>query len=145
MTKVHFDSHYEVIWIGSLFTHTSYEITQEWLTFLSELLSDRGIIVATFHGRFTPLLHKGMPHIDDERWAKIYEQYERSGYGYQDYSSEQTHEFIHGNYKAVAQKAATVIDLVQQIPDTRIFKYTERGWARNHDVIAFGKPWWGKI
>jgi SAM-dependent methyltransferase len=138
LTEVRFDSRYDVIWIGSLFTHTSYEITKQWLMFLAGLISDKGIIVATFHGRFTPRLQRVLS--SDARWAKIYEQYESTGYGYQDYGPRQGHDFIQGSYGVSLAKAATIIDLVQQIPDTRIFKYTERGWARNHDVVAFGKP-----
>jgi cyclopropane fatty-acyl-phospholipid synthase-like methyltransferase len=58
LIKVAFDATYDLIWIGSLFTHTSLQVTKQWLAFLAGLLSDNGIIVATFHGRWATRLQK---------------------------------------------------------------------------------------
>jgi cyclopropane fatty-acyl-phospholipid synthase-like methyltransferase len=51
LTQSVFDREYDLIWIGSLFTHQSESRTRAWLAFLSKQLSPTGIIVSTFHGR----------------------------------------------------------------------------------------------
>lgn len=143
LTSVTFDGPYDLIWIGSLFTHTSYGITKSWLTFLSTLLSDRGLIVATFHGRVTPLAHKVFAHHPDpEGWNGIIEDWNKTGFGYRDYSAGYGHDFIQGSYGTSLAKPRIIVGLVEDIPETRLFMYQERGWAENHDVLAFGKPKW---
>jgi SAM-dependent methyltransferase len=142
LIKVAFDATYDLIWIGSLFTHTSLQVTKQWLTFLAGLLSEHGIIVATFHGRWTTRLQKLVPYIDDERWAKIIEDYDATGYGYEDYRKEQSHDFIQGSYGLSVVKPHALVKLLEDIPGTRIYMYQEKGWGNHHDVIAFGRPNW---
>ena len=142
LTKVKFDKTYDLIWIGSLFTHTSYEITRTWLRFLSGLLSASGIIVATFHGRWATRVHKLVPYIDEPRWNKILEGYNSTGYGYMDYATEQSHNFIKGSYGISIAKPHTLMEMLEDIPSMRIYHYQEQGWAHNHDVIVIGRPHW---
>lgn len=51
LAEVQFPDTYDIIWVGSLFTHVSKEQTAAWLAHLAGFLTDKGIIVATFHGR----------------------------------------------------------------------------------------------
>ena len=37
----------DVIWVGSLFTHTSREVTRKWAAHLASFLSKKGIVIAT--------------------------------------------------------------------------------------------------
>ncbi|EJL58090.1 hypothetical protein PMI09_00583 [Rhizobium sp. CF122] len=142
LTAVEFDTKYDLIWIGSLFTHTSRDITEKWLTFLSRQLTSEGIIVATFHGRFAPKLHYHTPYIDDDKWAVIMDGYLRTGYGYADYQSGQSHDFIEGSYGLSVTRPSTLLEIVFKIPGVRVHHYKERGWGNNHDIIAFGPPDW---
>ena len=142
LTAVEFDTKYDLIWIGSLFTHTSREITEKWLTFLSKQLTENGIIVATFHGRFAPKLHYHTPYVDKDRWAVIMDQYLRTGYGYTDYHSSQSHDFIEGSYGLSVTRPSTMLEIIFKIPGVRVHHYQERGWGDNHDIIAFGPPDW---
>jgi SAM-dependent methyltransferase len=142
LTAVKFPRKYDLIWIGSLFTHTSQEITEKWLRFLAGQLTDSGIIVATFHGRFAPKLHYHTPYIDDAKWALIMDGYVRNGYGYADYDRSQSHDFIKGSYGLSVAKPSSLVEMVSRIPGIRVHLYKERGWADNHDVIAFGPPDW---
>lgn len=142
LTCVSFDKKYDLIWIGSLFTHTSADITKRWLSFLVSQLSDDGIVVATFHGRNSINLHKIAPYIDELRWKKIKNQYEEVGYGYQDYTDDERHDFIKGSYGVSVARPHTVIKLLEEIQNTRILFYQERAWANNHDVAVVGRPAW---
>jgi SAM-dependent methyltransferase len=142
LTEVRFDSTYDIIWIGSLFTHTSYDVTKRWLTFLSGLLTPQGIIIATIHGRWASQLHRLVPYIDDKSWKVIIKDYEKKGYGYHDYKVGQSHDFISGSYGISVAKPHTIIKILEDIPGTRIYLYQEKAWGKNHDVIVFGHPDW---
>lgn len=142
LTTVRFDSTYDIIWVGSLFTHTSYEITKRWLTFLSTLLGSKGIIVATFHGRIAEEVQRLHPYTNDEDWKIILADYQSNGYGYKDYRSQQLHTFIGGSYGVSIVKPHTLINILEEIPNGRIYMYQERGWSQNHDVAVWGRPDW---
>ncbi|TXN81962.1 class I SAM-dependent methyltransferase [Methylobacterium sp. WL8] len=142
MTKVKFEALYDIIWIGSLFTHTSAEITKSWLSFLAKHLTENGIIVATFHGRIALELQKINPYIDEQKWSKIMDGHHSTGYGFADYSSDNKHGYISGSYGVSVAKPNGLMSILEGIPDVRIFMYQERAWANNHDVVVIGRPAW---
>jgi hypothetical protein len=109
---------------------------------LAGLLSDKGIVVATFHGRWATQRHRLIPYIDDERWERILSDYRTKGYGYHDYSRDQTHDFISGSYGISVAMPHVIVNILEEIPGVRIYMYQERAWATNHDVAVFGKPDW---
>ena len=142
LTLTRFDTKYDLIWIGSLFTHFSEKRTREGLEFLSRYLTPTGIIVSTFHGRWALKMHDIAPYIDGERWNLVLDGYHSGGYGYVDYPVGNGHDFIEGSYGLSAARPEKLMAMVTQIPGTRVFLYREKGWGDNHDVIAFGKPDW---
>jgi cyclopropane fatty-acyl-phospholipid synthase-like methyltransferase len=130
---------YDLIWVGSLFTHFSRERVRTWLAHLCGRLSDTGIVVATFHGRYSAARGADLGYIDPSRWAKIHEEYERTGFGYQDYKVH-GHQDLKSAYGISLSRASVVIADAEAIPGVRVFSYTERGWAGHHDVLVVGKP-----
>lgn len=145
LTMMSFPAEYDLIWIGSLFTHLPYGITRRWLTHLSGQLSPTGIIVATFHGRWTTRVQKISPHISDEaKWAGIMEDFIGKGYGFRSYETEEGHSFGEGSYGVSVSKPHAIVKMIEGIPDVRIFMYQEQGWGDNLDVVAFGKPKWDR-
>jgi SAM-dependent methyltransferase len=142
LTRTVFDREYDLIWIGSLFTHLSEVRTREGLAFLSKQLSPTGIVVATFHGRWALRMHRIMPYLDERRWTQVLEGYFKNDYGYVDYAKGIGHEFIEGSYGIAAAKPRKLVEIIEDITGVRIFLYQEKGWADNHDVIAFGRPDW---
>lgn len=141
-TKVRFPAPYDLIWVGSLFTHLPLKLTERWLAFLAKQLTRTGIVVATFHGRWAIKMNDIMPYLDAERWAGLMSDVESQGYGFRDYRRGETHGFIEDDYGISVAKPAALVDLVSTIPDTRLYMYQEKGWGHNHDVIAFGRPGW---
>ena len=140
LSDVEFDALYDVIWVGSLFTHTSENVTQRWMVHLAKFLSPDGIIVATLHGRWCEHVHKVSPYIGNERWEDILKQYHTHGYGYSDYIQKESHDYISGSYGVSLVKPHTSIKIIEQIPNIRIFSYIERAWADHQDVVVFGRP-----
>jgi methyltransferase family protein len=135
-----FDRKYDLIWIGSLFTHTPAQITQTWLDYLSRQLTSTGIVVSTFHGRWAIKMQRIIPYLDEDRWNKVLEGYYTLGYGYIDYHPGEVR--VDSNYGISVAKPHVLVEMIEKIPGVRIFLYQERGWGENHDVIAFGRPGW---
>ena len=99
LTLVDFGTQYDLIWVGSLFTHTNREATRRWAAHLAKFLSPHGIVVATLHGRWCRnLVDKVSPYIAEERWQAILRDYSTFGYGYRDYPRAESHSFISGSY-----------------------------------------------
>lgn len=140
LTSVDFGATYDLIWVGSLFTHISRDLAQAWLTHLAKFLSPQGFLVGTTHGRWSEYVHTLHPYIAPESWEKVLSGYRQSGYGYCDYRQAENHEYLHGAYGiSLARPAVTVAD-IEGIPDVRLLLYRERAWADHQDVFAIGKP-----
>lgn len=145
LTKTVFDREYDLIWIGSLFTHLPELRTREWLAFLAKHLSPTGVIVATFHGRWALRMQQIIPYLDARRWETVLEGYFKNAYGYVDYVEGFVPGCIEGSYGISAAKPRKLVEIIEDIPGVRIFLYQEKGWGDNHDVIAFGRPTWDQV
>jgi cyclopropane fatty-acyl-phospholipid synthase-like methyltransferase len=140
LSQVRFPRIYDVIWVGSLFTHVCERDVARWLEHLSFCLSETGIIVATFHGRKAIDMYHRVPYISQNSWNKIIDQYQSTGFGYEDYDKGENHEYIDHSYGVSLSSPEKIMSIVQKIHQVRIFSYIEAGWADNQDVLVFGKP-----
>jgi SAM-dependent methyltransferase len=140
LTRVDFGKKYDLIWVGSLFTHVSQDRMRAWLAHLSSFLAEGGIMVATFHGRYSALKGLEFGYIEKTRWQKVLRDYEATGYGYADYPPKAGHAYMEGAYGVSLSKPEVILADVAAIPDIRVFNYTERGWAGHQDVLVIGKP-----
>lgn len=136
LTTVDLGQDYDLIWVGSLFTHLNEKRTAKWLAYLAGVLSDRGVLIATFHGAWgiEVLKQRSSRMI---KFAML--RYWLCGYGYAPYSGTP-------DYGLSISKASKIIDMAMKIPKIRILSYTERGWADNHDVLSISRqdrlePW----
>ena len=145
LTKTVFPRLYDLIWIGSLFTHLPQETTMRWLSFLSRQLTPKGIIVATFHGRWSMRMQELIPYTDAERWAEVVRGYHAGGYGYVDYAPGLGHDFVPGSYGVSAVRPFRLMQMIEHITGTRIVHYQEKGWGENQDLLAFGQPDWSEL
>lgn len=130
LTAVAFPNKFDLIWVGSLFTHVDRERTTRWLYYLAQQLAPHGVLVATFHGlyfrEFSKTTHVG----GGADWEKALAEFERTGYGYAEYTTVGP-----GNYGVSLSRASVIMNIATAIPGTRVVSYTERGWANNHDVL----------
>lgn len=125
---------YDVIWVGSLFTHVDQERTRTWMAHLCGHLNENGILVATFHGRRSIEIYTQYPLISEERWIHLIDQFKREGYGYDPYSW--ANEYSYGISLSAPSK---LVEIASEIRGVRILSYTEQGWADNHDVLVLGR------
>src|SRR5262249_54525564 len=136
LLRVAFPTRFDLIWVGSLFTHLDIYRTKTFLKHLVDQLSDNGILVATFHGRWSiEVQQRYGPMIDDIRWTRVLSEYAEIGYGYCPYP----HSDSGYTYGVSLVRASRVVDLVSGLDGTRLLSYTERGWADNHDVLVLAK------
>lgn len=140
LTSVLFDKLYDLIWVGSLFTHTSHDKTRRWLTHLTKFLTQSGILIATFHGRWSEHVHQVAPYIRASSWQVITEEYAKSGYGYADYQNSESHEYQVGSYGISLAKPHVLIRDIEDIAGIRLLLYRERAWADHQDVLVVGRP-----
>lgn len=136
LATVDLGSGYDLIWVGSLFTHVDEQHTMAWLAHLAQSLSESGVLVATFHGAWAiEVLKPSNPIMIDAAMPA----YERHGYGFAPYAGSE-------DYGLSISKPSKIVEMAMGIPGTRILSYMERAWADNHDVLAISgldrlKPW----
>ena len=124
-------SSYDVIWVGSVFTHLSAEISTNLFDKLIKWLIPEGVLIFSVHGRF--VLHRANSGDNiyglGENWGKLLEGYENTGFGYADYP-------LQDGYGISVSKSTWWIKLIENRTETRLVCLTERAWDRHHDVIA---------
>jgi SAM-dependent methyltransferase len=133
LCEVNFPAEYNLIWVGSLFTHVDYERTNRWLRHLCGALAPNGLLVATFHGRWAIEVLK--KRLRSELWNKVASQCEQTGFGYAPYPDSESM----GNYGLSMTKPSKIVEVVESISGIRLLSYMERGWGDNHDVLSIMK------
>jgi SAM-dependent methyltransferase len=141
LSEVRFDTPFDLIWIGSLFTHVDAERTERWLRHLCSALAPDGVLVATFHGYWSREVQKIAPLLQDADWARVVDECDRSGFGYAPYDA-----VASPDYGVSLAKPHRIVEMAERIPGVRMLAYLERGWAGNHDVLGIAKtdrfePW----
>ena len=140
LSAVRLPNKYDIIWVGSLFTHVDLDRTARWLKFLCSHLTPDGILLATFHGLWTKTVQERYSQmIDVQSWHNIIEQFEQSGYGFASYPASI-------DYGISLCEPSTIVKIASRIDGIRIVSLTERGWADNQDVMGLARtdrlqPW----
>lgn len=143
LTTVSFQRTYDLIWVGSLLTHVSRPLFEQWSTFLATLLSPNGLIVASMHGRYSETVQKTHPYISHEIWnRRILPDLQSTGYGFAPYETgdEGLHGFIENDYGISVARPSEVMRIIEAVPGVRVQFFSERAWIQHHDIVAFGPP-----
>lgn len=136
LCDVTFHDRFDIIWVGSLFTHIDEARTARWLRYLCECLNEDGIVVATFNGTWH--LNSQMyfaPYIDQDTFTNIVTQYKKTGFGYSRYNQD----IGMGDVGISICHPSKLFDLAGAIPNCRVLSYTERGWADSQDVMTIAR------
>ena len=123
---------YDLIWVGSLFTHVGEKDWRRMLTMFDAALSARGVLVFTAYGRpIADLLRGGRATLGltDEHREQIVSDYEESGFGF---FADMYPEMEHGDALAARWWVARELD---RFADLNLLLYIEQGWL-DQDVIA---------
>jgi 2-polyprenyl-3-methyl-5-hydroxy-6-metoxy-1,4-benzoquinol methylase len=90
LSNLTFDREFDLIWVGSVFTHLSCERWPKLLTLLRSVLTKNGSLVFSTHALEAERRLRD-PHalllfnLESERIAKILEEHQSEGFGYSDY------------------------------------------------------------
>lgn len=151
LDRIELNEKYDVIWVGSVFTHLPAERWTEFIAFFERNLAPNGLLVFTVHGR-TALwvfenhtLHKS--RMSKEDFEIIKQNYKNNGYSFFSYSSQ--------HKKSLSKIGIEVSTNAYGLSFTRpdwlcayllkfekffLSYYSEGGWGRNHDVVSIWLP-----
>jgi SAM-dependent methyltransferase len=123
---------YDLIWVGSLFTHVGEKDWRQLLTMFDAALSPRGVLVFTAYGRaIADLLRGGRVSLSltPEHREQILSDYDERGFGF---FADQYPEMEHGDALAARWWVGRELD---RFPDLSLLLYIEQAWL-DQDVIA---------
>ncbi len=152
LTRVKYERPFDVIWVGSVFTHLDKDKCIALFDHLTNALAPGGVLVFTTHGR-TALwvlenfhLTQSPASFDDFHIMKG--EFFDTGFGYVGYSAKHMSHLVDmqgakltsGSYGLSCCSPGWISDLVVSREDLLLLSVTEAGWAYNHDVVSVLKP-----
>jgi SAM-dependent methyltransferase len=128
--KLNPPSSYDLIWVGSVFTHLSKDASTQLFDKLTSWLNPNGILVFTSHGRYAASAgpasgYYGIP----SEWSRVVEDYTRSEFGYADYRDTP-------GYGISLTQLRWWAGLITSRQNLRLISMTEHSWDDHQDVIA---------
>jgi SAM-dependent methyltransferase len=123
---------FDVIWVGSLFTHLAPASWNGFLRVLHSLLGANGLLLLTTEGRFTVgqlRSGRGRLGLSPEGIGRIVAAYERDGHAFESYPSKH-------NYGCCLSSPSWVCGKLERLAYTRLLYFMERGWMGRQDVFA---------
>lgn len=122
---------YNLIWVGSVFTHLSATISTHLFDKLMSWLNPKGLLIFSVHGRYVLYRANTGDNIYGlgENWRALLRTYENTGFGYADYP-------MQNGYGISASKSEWWTNLIEHRSEMRLALLSERAWDNHHDVIA---------
>lgn len=128
LRQVRIPGSYDLIWVGSVFTHIDYARMSGLFKTLIDALNPGGVLVATFRGPATMDLGRG---VSVEKWERIVSAFRRDGVGYEEYGLPEW-----PDWGQALISAGKIAELGYPVPARLIF-FSERAWADRQDVAAW--------
>jgi SAM-dependent methyltransferase len=132
--KVALDGEFDLIWVGSLFTHLSGHRWTEFLDLLEPVLVPDGLLLFTTNGRNVQVeLASGAVRwkLSDEGLAEVLRGYEEDGFGYSDWAGAV-------DYGSSLSRPSWVCAQIERRPGLRLVSYREKAWGRQDIVVCAG-------
>jgi SAM-dependent methyltransferase len=130
-----FPARYDLIWVGSLFTHIDVPDWDHLIALFYDVLVPGGLLVMTTHGELVAQrMHAGELYGYPERSvARALRAYEHSGFAFLEEGTEQI------EYGITLSRPEWVVNRVLRLPEFRMALYCEALWANHQDVVAIVK------
>jgi SAM-dependent methyltransferase len=131
--RIHFKRKYDLIWVGSLFTHISEKRFSLLLEVLYNVLEHRGVLVFTTHGQHSlDLMGKNVYHAQFPEREKLLEILRNKGYYFTPYAHSKDYGISICLPEYVIGKTSELF-----LRRYRLLRYKFRGWAWHQDVYAY--------
>lgn len=133
LDAVNLGEDFDLIWVGSLFTHLPGDRWGAFLRFLHERLAVNGVLVFTVHGPwYAEQIRAGTPPrwgVPEGALSEMLRDYDDGGFGFSQYPGR-------NDYGLTLSSPATVAKHLA-LDQLRLVLYLERGWRGHQDVVAF--------
>ena len=133
LNEVSLGRDFDLIWCGSLVTHLNERGIAALFQLFRRHLADGGLLIFTTHGDF---VQRRIPTrdfdygLEAKQIARIGADYDRSGYGFEDYPGEK-------DYGVSLTSQEWIRVRVREIGGLREIFFRERGWDNHQDVFGF--------
>jgi SAM-dependent methyltransferase len=142
---------FDLIWVGSVFTHLPLERWRAFFDFFSAHLAVDGILVFTVHGRTAiwGLQHHSLAksRLTKEQLDEETRAFKESGFAFVPYTerligfmSKAGVDLSPGLYGLSFTRPDWVCARLAEYPEFSLMSYIEGGWGRNHDTVAVSLP-----
>ncbi len=125
---------FDVIWVGSLFTHIPEDRWLGLLDLLASVLAEDGLLVFTTQGRNVrrQLVSRELDWaLTDEAADEIVRGFDETGFGYADWSGA-------SGYGTTLNRPSWVCARIEERPGLRLIGFREQGWGRQDVVVCQG-------
>lgn len=131
---------FDLIFLGSVFTHLRPSVSEPLLERLVDSLRPMGILIFTSQGRWSYEDIRANPektnyrtdHLTPERLTALADEYEHTGYAYQDYTPK--HDY---GISLIGQK--WFVSTIGQNPNVTQLLMQEKAWGSHQDAYAYMK------
>jgi SAM-dependent methyltransferase len=130
--KIEIEDRFDLIWVGSMFTHLDADRWVGFLRLFESVLEPGGVLVFTTAGRFVidkMKIGKQSVGLRGEQVDRLIMDFERDGFGYQEYVRRP-------GWGLARASPAWVCARLDDVPELRLVSYFERGWLNSQDVVS---------
>jgi SAM-dependent methyltransferase len=130
--KIEIEDRFDLIWVGSMFTHLERDRWVGFLQLFESLLNPGGMLVFTTAGRFViekMKIGKQSLGLRGDQAGRLIADFERDGFGYQEYRRRP-------GWGLARASPAWVCSQLDEVPDLRLVSFVERGWLSSQDVVS---------
>jgi cyclopropane fatty-acyl-phospholipid synthase-like methyltransferase len=137
--EVSFATRFDLVWVGSVFTHIDKMAWAGWLTTLAAALTDDGLLVLTTEGPpVAQKLEQGhLPlGLEPEAVQSILHDYAQSGFGFADYPALERHDIPRCAAYGIAVVHPDEARRMVRAAGLEVMHYIDHGWDNHQDVFA---------
>lgn len=126
--------HYDLVWVGSLFTHLPLELWRAYAQVFSRVLKKDGLLVFTTLGRFGAyrIRHGFDYRLAPGELSPLVSTFDRKGFAYASYPN-------HTHYGVCLVSPAWVVREITDDPGWKLVWCAEMAWDQHQDVFACQK------
>ena len=133
--KIPLGEKYDLIWCGSLLTHLTKDLCEQFIVQFHKWLKPGGLAIFTLHGRCSErLIGTGRYRygLSDDSARLVVQDYREHGFGYADYPG------VTGYGISACQPGYALAELVRH-PELKLVSYQEMGWDNHQYVVCLEK------